>query len=108
MRRRRPREISFPLGALGTGCIGLAGNGRLVDREIFGKPAKGSVNGLSHIAVRTEHNGFHAGSPCRTLQGKHLIVKESGRFPESHNAGTSNSPEGQVWKSAQILTIIWP
>ena len=28
------REISFPLGGIGTGCIGLAGNGSLTDWEI--------------------------------------------------------------------------
>ena len=27
----RLNEISFPLGGIGTGCIGLAGNGRLID-----------------------------------------------------------------------------
>ena len=47
-------QISFPLGGLGTGCIGLAGNGRLVDWEIFGRPNKGSVNGFSHFAVKLE------------------------------------------------------
>ena len=25
------KSISFPLGGIGTGCIGLAGNGSLVD-----------------------------------------------------------------------------
>ncbi len=46
------REISFPLGGIGTGSVGLAGNGRLVDWEIFNRPNKGSLNGYSHIAVR--------------------------------------------------------
>lgn len=45
-------EISFPLGGIGSGCIGLAGNGRLIDWEIFNHPNKGSRNGYSHIAVR--------------------------------------------------------
>ncbi|MBI3986584.1 MAG: hypothetical protein HY343_06675 [Lentisphaerae bacterium] len=30
-------RISFPLGGLGTGCIGLAGNGRLIDWEMVKK-----------------------------------------------------------------------
>ena len=34
------KEISFPLGGIGSGCIGLAGNGRLVDWEIFNRPNK--------------------------------------------------------------------
>lgn len=48
----RLKEISFPLGGIGTGCIGLNGSGRLVDWEIFNRPSKGSVNGRSHFAVR--------------------------------------------------------
>lgn len=50
-------EISFPLGGIGTGCIGLAGNGRLIDWEILNKPNKGSVNGFSHFAIKAERKG---------------------------------------------------
>ena len=50
-------EISFPLGGIGSGCIGLAGNGRLIDWEIFNRPNKGSVNGFSHFAVKAERAG---------------------------------------------------
>ena len=50
------KNISFPLGGIGTGCIGLAGNGRLCDWEIFGRPDKGSVNGRTHIAVKLKTN----------------------------------------------------
>lgn len=46
------REISFPLGGIGTGSIGLGGNGRLMDWEIFNKPDKGSLNRFSNIMVR--------------------------------------------------------
>ena len=46
------RNISFPLGGIGTGSIGLSGSGRLVDWEIFNRPNKGSVNGYSHFAVK--------------------------------------------------------
>ena len=48
----KTREISFPLGGIGTGSIGLGGNGRLMDWEIFNKPAKGSLNRFSNIMVR--------------------------------------------------------
>ena len=61
------KEISFPLGGLGTGCIGLAGNGRLIDWEIFNKPNKGSYNGFSHFAVKAEANGKVL--DARVLQG---------------------------------------
>ncbi len=50
-------QISFPLGGIGAGCVGLAGNGRLIDWEIMGRPNKGSYNGLSHIALKAEQDG---------------------------------------------------
>ncbi|MEM1990787.1 MAG: GH116 family glycosyl-hydrolase [Candidatus Bathyarchaeia archaeon] len=56
-RANKTREISFPIGGIGTGCIGLAGNGRLIDWEIFNRPNKGSINGVSHFAIKAEANG---------------------------------------------------
>jgi non-lysosomal glucosylceramidase len=56
-RNEKTSQISFPLGGIGTGCIGLAGNGRLIDWEIFNRPNKGSVNGFSHFAIRAERDG---------------------------------------------------
>ena len=53
----KTKEISFPLGGIGTGCIGLAGNGRLIDWEIFNRPNKGSVNGFSHFAIKAQQAG---------------------------------------------------
>ncbi len=50
-------QISFPLGGIGTGSIGLAGNGRLIDWEIYNRPNKGSTNGFSHFAIRVEQEG---------------------------------------------------
>jgi uncharacterized protein (DUF608 family) len=60
-------EISFPLGGIGTGCIGLGGNGRLRDWEIFNRPAKNTANGFSHIMVRAEKNDRV--TDVRVLQG---------------------------------------
>ena len=51
------RAISFPLGGIGTGCIGLSGYGQLIDWEIFNRPNKGSANGMSHFAVKAERQG---------------------------------------------------
>ena len=45
-------EITFPLGGIGTGSIGIDGSGRFKDWEIFNKPSKGSINGYSHFAIR--------------------------------------------------------
>lgn len=50
-------QISFPLGGIGTGSLGLAGNGRLIDWEIYNRPNKGSTNGFSHFAIRVERDG---------------------------------------------------
>ena len=63
----KSKEISFPLGGIGSGCIGLAGNGRLVDWEIFNRPNKGSANGYSHFAVKAEQEGEVL--DARVLQG---------------------------------------
>ena len=46
------KEISFQLGGIGTGSIGLGGDGRLIDWEIFNRPSKGSINKYTHFAVR--------------------------------------------------------
>jgi uncharacterized protein (DUF608 family) len=56
-KNERLRELSFPLGGIGTGCLGLSGTGRLVDWEIFNRPSKGSLNGFSHFAVKAEAEG---------------------------------------------------
>ncbi|MDR1566648.1 MAG: hypothetical protein LBS48_05120 [Treponema sp.] len=50
----RRNVISFPLGGIGTGSLGLSGTGRLIDWEIFNRPAKGSLNGFSHFAIKAE------------------------------------------------------
>lgn len=60
------KEISFPLGGIGTGSIGLSGIGRLMDWEIFNNPNKGSINGYTHIAVKETVGGE---AHCRILQG---------------------------------------
>jgi len=54
---RSTNQISFPLGGIGTGSVGLAGNGRLVDWEIFNRPNKNSHNGFSFFALRAESGG---------------------------------------------------
>ena len=63
----RTNEISFPLGGIGTGCVGLAGNGRLIDWEIYNRPNKSSLNGFSHFAVKAEAGGRVL--DARALQG---------------------------------------
>lgn len=49
------KEISFPLGGIGTGSIGIAGNGMLIDFEIFNRPNKNSINGSTFFTVTAEY-----------------------------------------------------
>lgn len=53
----KKREISFPLGGIGTGCIGLCGNGHLANWEITNRQNKQSSNGLSFFAIKAMHDG---------------------------------------------------
>ncbi len=85
-RGNRRAQISFPLGGIGSGCIGLAGNGALVDWEIFNRPAKGSRNGFSHFAVRAEKDGKVL--DFRVLNGG-LVPPYSGEFMDSKNGRSS-------------------
>ncbi|HWA20493.1 MAG TPA: GH116 family glycosyl-hydrolase [Devosia sp.] len=72
------REISFPLGGIGTGSIGLSGSGRLIDWEILNRPAKGITNGLSHFAVKAEQDGKVL--DARILNGPYF-GNRTGDFP---------------------------
>ncbi len=67
------REISFPLGGIGTGCIGLAGNGQMLDMEIYNAPNKGSFADFSHFCIKAEKDGEVVDQ--RILQGD---------YPQSH------------------------
>ncbi len=74
----RGREVSFPLGGIGTGSIGLSGGGRFVDWEILNRPNKGVTNGISHFAVRAERDGTVL--DARVLNGPYL-GNRTGDFP---------------------------
>jgi uncharacterized protein (DUF608 family) len=50
-------QISFPLGGIGTGCIGLGGRGQLRDWEIFNRPDKGNAPGYAFPAIRVDRGG---------------------------------------------------
>ncbi|MBO5271125.1 MAG: hypothetical protein J6B77_10085, partial [Clostridia bacterium] len=54
---KNTKAISFPLGGIGTGSIGLAGNGELTEWEIFNRPNKCSRNGYSHFAIKASYAG---------------------------------------------------
>jgi len=83
------KEISFPLGGIGTGSIGLSGNGSLIDMEIFNRPNKGSLTGYTFFAVRAEYpNGE---SITKILKGDH-IKELSGKYSYAIGCGFGHGP----------------
>ena len=58
----KTRAISFPLGGIGTGSIGLAGNGRRVDWEIFNRPNKSQW--VQSLRVKAEHRAECSTHEC--------------------------------------------
>ncbi|WP_168443192.1 GH116 family glycosyl-hydrolase [Microbacterium sp. A20] len=48
------RRVVMPLGGIGTGTIGLGGNGRLTDWEIGDAPASGRFPRVAHVVARVE------------------------------------------------------
>jgi non-lysosomal glucosylceramidase len=70
LKTKKLANVSFPLGGIGTGCIGLSGNGRLKEWQIFNHPDKGRVNGYSHFAIRAENKGRTV--DARVLQADEL------------------------------------
>ena len=60
------KEISFPLGGIVTGSVGLAGNGALIDWEIFNRPN----NGYRCFAIKATFSDGK--SVIKILQGDHI------------------------------------
>jgi len=64
---KKLKNIRFPLGGIGTGCISLAGNGGLTDFEIYNRPNRGGRPGYTFFALRAEYpDGHHI---AKVLQG---------------------------------------
>ncbi len=77
------KEISFPLGGIGTGSIGLGGDGRFIDWEIFNRPSKGSINGYTHFAIRAIKDGKIIPALLNGDMNKGFI----GEYSENHGSG---------------------
>ncbi|MGN0635308.1 MAG: GH116 family glycosyl-hydrolase [Acutalibacteraceae bacterium] len=88
---KKLKEIIFPLGGIGTGSIGLAGNGSLVDWEIFNRPNKGSINGHSFFVVKAQYPDGK--SVCKILQGDH-IKDLMGQYSKTRFGGYGFGPKG--------------
>ncbi len=62
------KQVRFPLGGIGAGCISLAGRGALVDWEIFNRPNKGFRPAYALLSLYAREEG---GEPLfRVLEGR--------------------------------------
>ncbi len=86
------QEISFPLGGIGTGSIGLDGAGRLVDFEIFNRPDKGSINGYSHFAIKA----LGEGEPITYILNGDMQKELVGRYRQTRYRGFGYGPESET------------
>ncbi len=62
----KTKNISFPLGSIGTGSVALLGNGALGDFKIFGRPNKNTGFGYTFFSARAESE---SGSRVKVLAG---------------------------------------
>lgn len=85
-------QISFPLGGIGSGSIGLGGNGMLTDWEIFNRPAKGHRNGYTHFAIKAMTK---QGIKTRILNGD-LTRDLMGTYQKSFHAGFGYGPSSDT------------
>lgn len=85
------KEISFPLGGIGTGSIGIGGNGRLTDWEIFNRPSKGSINSYSHFAIKAIKDN----KPITYVLNGDIQKDFVGQYKQSTFTGYGFGPESQ-------------
>ena len=88
---KKTREITFPLGGIGTGSVSLGGNGRLMDFEIFNRPFKGSLNGYSHFAIKA----IKGGKPIAFVLNGALEKDLMGQYKCGKFSGYGFGPEQQ-------------
>ena len=77
--------ISFPLGGIGTGSVGLSGRGGLVDWEIFNRPNIGSYYPRTFPLIWAREKGKQP--VCRVLQSPALPPYQGGGGGDPHLAG---------------------
>jgi non-lysosomal glucosylceramidase len=70
------RTISFPLGGIAAGSIGLGGRGDLRDWEIFNKPGKGKSPEYGFMSIWAQAEGSQP--VARVLEGKLIPPFEAG------------------------------
>lgn len=77
--------ISFPLGGIGTGSVGLSGHGGLVDWEIFNRPNIGSYYPKTFPIVWAREKGQKP--VCRVLQAPALPPHVGNGCGDPHLSG---------------------
>ncbi len=77
--------ISFPLGGIGTGSVGLSGRGGLVDWEIFNRPNTGAYYQRTFPLIWAREKGQEP--VCRVLQAPALPPYQGGGCGDPHLAG---------------------
>lgn len=89
-RNENTTEISFPLGGIGAGSIGLAGNGRLVDWEINNRPNRVSINSFTNFAIKAEDDNKVL--DYRVLQGDVSNDYMGTLYSGNHSWGYGHGP----------------
>lgn len=78
-------QISFPLGGIGAGSVGLSGRGGLIDWEIFNRPSVGSTYPRTFPILWAREKGK---TPiCRVLESPPLPPFEGGGGGDPHLNG---------------------
>ncbi len=100
-KKKATSQISFPLGGIGSGCVGLSGNGHWIDWEIYNHPGKRKFNGCSHLAVR-------AGKDGKVVDFRLLHGDEPPPYQGITPAGDESRYSGFGWGPSGELLCGWP
>jgi non-lysosomal glucosylceramidase len=84
-------RVAFAMGGIGTGCISLAGTGKLIDWEIFNNPNRGYQPYHSFLSVWAQQEGGKSafrvleGQIRGSLEGPYYLTKEM--WPDGNGCG---------------------
>ena len=84
-------RIAFPMGGIGSGCISLAGTGRLIDWEIFNNPNRGYQPYFSFLSLWAQEEGSEPtfrvleGQLRGSLEGPYYITRNM--WPDGNGCG---------------------
>jgi len=93
---RQLRMISFPLGGVAAGSIGLGGRGQLVDWEIFNRPNKGFRPAYAFPSIWAQSGG---GKPVARVLESRIVAP----FEGQDGLGSNNVPGLSRLESATFI-----